>query len=110
MDTTSFLDVAQLAAAMGVRYDPEAVAYCTAMQRLLAPLPRNLYAHDIAILNAVEHCVEESDADLGVLRHLGDALLALVALGPLDSRRAKKLTQLLGALHSHVAAHHARSR
>jgi len=76
------------------------------MQQLLGPLPRSVRGHGVAIINAIEHCVEESDGDLVVLRHLGDALLALVALGPLDSRRTKKLTQLLGALHGHVAATH----
>ena len=107
MDSTPFVfDPAQLAAAAGTTYDPRAVAYCTAMQRLLAPLPRELHGHGAAIVNAIEHCVEEADGHPTVLRHLGDALLALVALGPLDSRRMKKLTQLLGALHSHVAATH----
>jgi len=80
------------------------------MRRQLAPLRRELHGHGAAIINAIEHCVEETDGHPAVLCHLGDALLALVALGPLDSRRTKKLTQLLGALHSHVAALHQPAR
>jgi hypothetical protein len=73
------------------------------MERMLARLRVERFGHFAGVLNAIENHVEEGDGDPGVVRHLGDALLALAAVHNLKPRTIKKLTQLLGQLHSHVA-------
>lgn len=56
------------------------------------------------VINVLENHVQEGDGDPNVVRHLGDAILALAARHKLEARATKKLTQLLGQLHSHVTA------
>ena len=55
-------------------------------------------------INAIENQVEEGDGDPTVVRHLGDALLALAAVHQLEPRTVKKLTQTLGELHAHLTS------
>lgn len=61
------------------------------------------FGHFVGVPNAIENHVEEGDADPTVVRHLGEALLALAALHHLEPQPLKRLTQLLGQLHQHVA-------
>lgn len=56
-----------------------------------------------AILAAVESQVEEDDADPTVVRHLGDAVLALAVVDRVSAPDIRKITQLLGQIHDHVA-------
>jgi len=92
-----------LCEALGGRYDEEAVRPCRTMERMLARLRVERLGHFAGIINAIENHVEEGDGDPGVVRHLGEALLALAAVYKLKPRTIKRLTQLLGQLHSHVA-------
>jgi hypothetical protein len=93
-----------LCEAGGKTYDEQAVRLCVAMQPLLARLPREQQPGQLlSILNAIESQVEErGEAYPPVVRILGDALLALAAARRLKPRALKKLTQLLGQLHSLV--------
>jgi hypothetical protein len=74
------------------------------MDRQLARLPREQQPGQLkVILNAIEGQVEDKrQGEPQVVRHLGDALLALASIRHLKPRTVKKLTQLLGQLHSHV--------
>lgn len=74
------------------------------MEQMLERLRPDRFGHFVGIINALENHVEEGDGDPNVVRHLGDAILALAARHRLEARTTKKLTQLLGQLHSHVAA------
>ena len=56
----------------------------------------------IAILNAIECHVEEGQGDPNVLRHLTDALIALVALVHMDARAVTVVTRKLDKLRDHV--------
>jgi hypothetical protein len=93
---------------MGGTYDEDAVRPCRTMERLLDRLHVERFGHFAGILNAIENHVEEGDGEPSVVRHLGDALLALAAVHKLKPRTIKRLTQLLGQLHSHVADQAAR--
>lgn len=75
---------------------------------MLDRLPLDRFGHFVGVIHAIANHVEEGDGDPAVVRHLGDALLALAALHRLEPRTLKRLTQLLGQLHSHVAARVAR--
>lgn len=94
--------------AAGGTYDEEAARLCEAMERMLDRLPLDRFGHFVGVIHAIANHVEEGDGDPAVVRHLGDALLALAALHRLEPRTLKRLTQLLGQLHSHVAARVAR--
>lgn len=75
---------------------------------MLDRLHLDRFGHFVGVINAIANHVEEGDGDPAVVRHLGDALLALAALHRLEPRSVKRLTQLLGQLHWHVAARVAR--
>lgn len=89
-----------------IDYDEEAVAHIQNIERILDRLP--LDDHDrgafLAILNALEYQVESGDTHPSVVRHLGDALLAIAALRSFPPAATKSITQVLGTLHSHIAA------
>lgn len=104
----SVLSAKALCEAMGGIYDEEAARICHALERTLARLRLERFGHFAGVINAIENHVEEGDGDPAVVRHLGDALLALAALHRLDARVVKRLTQLLGQLHFHVIARAAR--
>ena len=92
-----------LCEAMGGTYDEEAVRLIVAMERLLARLRVEQFDHFRGILHAIENQVEDRGAgDPGVVRILGDALFALAALHHLKPPSVKRLTHLLGQLHSLV--------
>jgi hypothetical protein len=92
---------------VAVEYDEQAVAWIEALQgRLARRLPDDRFGAFAAILNAIEYQVEEGQADPTVLRHLGEALLALAAAHHLPAATIKDFTQTLGRLHSHAAARH----
>lgn len=74
------------------------------MEQMLERLHRECFGYFVGVINALENHVQEGDGDPIVVRHLGDAILALAARHRLEARVTKKLTQLLGQLHSHVAA------
>jgi hypothetical protein len=74
------------------------------LERTLDRLHLERFGHFAGVINAIENHVEEGDGDPAVVRHLGDALLALAAFNHLEPRTVKKLTQLLGQLHRHVAS------
>jgi hypothetical protein len=90
---------------VAVEYDEQAVAWIEALEgRLARRLPDDRFGAFAAILNAIEYQVEEGQADPTVLRHLGEALLALAAAHHLPVATIKDVTQTLGRLHSHAAA------
>lgn len=90
-----------------MEYDEQAVAWIAALEeRLGRRLPDDCFGGFAAILNAIEYQVEEGPADPTVLRHLGEALLALAAVHRLPVATVKDITQTLGFLHSHAAAQH----
>jgi hypothetical protein len=75
------------------------------MERLLVRLPIELQPGQLkVILTAIEGQVEDkAQGEPLVVRHLGDALLALASIRHRNKPQTiKKLTQLLGQLHSHV--------
>lgn len=74
-----------------------------AMERTLARLQIESFGLFKGILNAIEAQVEEqASGDPGVVRILGDALLALAAVHHLKPATVKRLTQVLGHLHALV--------
>ena len=86
-------------------YDREAVAQCEELEEMLARrLPEVILGGFVSILNAVEYQVEQGQADPTVLRHLGEAILALAVAHHLPVALVKDITQHLGALHAHVVA------
>jgi hypothetical protein len=90
---------------VAVEYDEQAVAWIEALEgRLARRLPDERFGAFAAILNAIEYQVEEGQADPTVLRHLGEALLALASAYRLPVATIKDVTQTLGLLHSHAAA------
>jgi hypothetical protein len=54
-------------------------------------------------LNAIEMQIEDGQGDPTVLRHLGEALLALAVIHQLPVRVVKTITQVLGELHRHAS-------
>jgi hypothetical protein len=52
----------------------------------------------------LEYQVEEGEAHPTVVRHLGEALLALATAHRLPATAIKDITQTLGLLHGHVSA------
>jgi hypothetical protein len=86
-------------------YDRDAVAQCVELEEMLARrLPEEILGSFVSILNAVEYQVEQGQANPMVLRHLGEAILALAVAHHLPVPLIKDITQLLGALHAHVVA------
>lgn len=86
-------------------YDEQAVAWIEALEgRLARRLPDDRFGAFATILNAIEYQLEEGQTELTVLRHLGDALLALASAHHLPVATIKDVTQTLGRLHSHAAA------
>jgi hypothetical protein len=103
-----FLSARALCEAMGGTYDQAAADPCRALERTLDRPRLERYGHFAGVINAIENHIEEGDGDPTVVRHLGEALLALAALHQLQPRAVKNLTQILGELHRHVAATAAR--
>ncbi|MGH8432244.1 MAG: hypothetical protein ACREUF_17760 [Solimonas sp.] len=88
-----------------VEYDEKAVAWIEALEEKLARrLPDERFGAFATVLNAIEYQVEMGQADPTVLRHLGEALLALASVHHLPVPTIKDITQTLGHLHSHAAA------
>ena len=86
-------------------YDEQAVAWIASIEETLARLHLDArFGAFAAVLNALEYQVEEGEAHPIVVRHLGDALLALATTHRLPTRALKHITQTLGLLHRHVAA------
>ncbi len=56
----------------------------------------------IAILNAIESHIEEGLGDPGVLHHLTDALVAMVAIVRLDTRAVTLITRKLDMLRDRI--------
>ena len=56
----------------------------------------------IAVLNAIECHVEESQGDRVVLHPLANALLAMAAVVHLEARAVTSITRQLDKLHDHV--------
>ena len=87
-----------------VQYDEQAGAWIEALEaRLARRLPDERFGACAAILNAIEYQVEEGQADPSLLRHLGEALLALAAAHPVPLATVRDITRTLGRLHSHAA-------
>lgn len=107
--TTDDLDViAAVAESMGAAaLDREAVGRCIAIEEMLNRLHLERRDQFAAMLNAIETHVEQGDGSPTVVRHLGDALLAVGGIH-LGAKELKRLTQLLGDLHDHVADQAAR--
>jgi len=79
------------------------VRYCRTLETTLDRLRLERFGHFAGIVSAIENHVEEGDGDATVVRHLGEALLALAAVHRLDAPTTKKLTQTIGQLHGYVA-------
>jgi len=92
---------------LDIEYDERAVGWIEALEnRLGHRLPDDRFGGFAAILNAIEYQIEQGQADPTVLRHLGEALLALASAHRLPLPVVKDITQTLGLLHGHVAALH----
>jgi hypothetical protein len=92
---------------LDIEYDERAVGWIASLEnRLARRLPDDRFGGFAAILNAIEYQVEQGQADPRVLRHLGEALLALASVHRLPLPVVKDITQTLGQLHGHVAALH----
>ena len=86
-------------------YDEQAVAWVSQIERRLARLHLDhRFGAFAAVLNALEYQIEEGEAHSTVVRHLGEALLALATVHRLPVPAIKDITQTLGLLHGHVAA------
>lgn len=85
------------------RYDAKAVAFVDTIERILQQLHPERLGEFIAILNAIEYDVEEGTGNPLVLRHLVDALLAMIEVVHLDVRAAASITRHLDALQQRVA-------
>ena len=99
-----FLSARHLCETLGGTYDEHAARLAESMERTLARLHLDRFGHFVGIINAIENHVEEGDGDPTVVRHLGNALLALAAVHQLEHRTVKKLTQTLGELHGHLTS------
>ena len=93
-----------LCEALGGTYDEAAVRYCRTLETTLERLQPERLGHFVGIVSAIENLVEEGDGDATVVRHLGEALLALATVHRIHGPALKKLTQTLGQLHGYVAA------
>lgn len=78
--------------------------HCRTLETTLERLQLERFGHFAGIVNAIENHVEEGDGAATVVRHLGDALLALAAVHRIDGPTIKSLTQTLGELHGYVSA------
>ena len=85
-------------------YDQHAVAWVRQIEQKLARLPLDhRFGAFAAVLSALEYQVEEGEAHPNVVRHLGEALLALATVNRLPATVLKDITQTLGLLHAHVS-------
>jgi hypothetical protein len=84
------------------------VALIAALEERLGRLRLERFGAFAAVLNALEYQVEEGEGRSSVVRHLGDALLALATEHGWPAAVVKDITQTLGLLHSHVEAHQVR--
>jgi hypothetical protein len=85
-------------------YDEKAVAWLEKLERKLGRLQLERFEAFGAILNALEYQIEEGEGDPSVVRHLGEAMLALATVHGWPAHVTKEVTQTLGQLHSHVSA------
>jgi hypothetical protein len=85
-------------------YDEKAVEWIAALETRLDRLRLDRFGAFAAVLNALEYQLEDGDADPSVVRHLGEALLALAAVHRVPLPALKDITQTLGLLHGHVVA------
>jgi hypothetical protein len=83
-------------------YDASAVAVIASIERTVQQLHPDRQGEIIAILNAITCHVEEGQGDPGVLRHLTDALLTMVAIVRLDARAVTLITRKLDKLRDRV--------
>jgi hypothetical protein len=79
-------------------YDENAVAVVESIERTVLRLHPDRQGEIIAILNAIESHVEEGLGDPGVLHHLTDALVVMVAIVRLDPRAVSLITRKLDLL------------
>lgn len=89
------------------------MAWIAGLEQRLDRLQLERFGAFAAVLQALEYQVEEGGADPSVVRHLGEALLALASAHHIPVAVLKDVTQTLGLLHGHVvaraqAAQHAR--
>ena len=73
-----------LCEALGGTYDEGAVRHCRTLESTLERLRLERFGHFAGIVNAIENHVEEGDGAATVVRHLGEALLALAAVHRID--------------------------
>lgn len=101
--TVEDLDLlAAIAESMGANgFDKTGVRHCVHIEEMIDELRLERRDQFAAIINAIETHVEQGDGSPKVVRHLGDALLAVGAIH-LAEKDLKRLTQLLGDLHDHV--------
>jgi hypothetical protein len=92
------------AAELDEAYDAQAVAWLEQLERRLGRLRLERFNAFGAILNALEYQVEEGLGEPTVVRHLGDAMLALADAHGWPAPVIKDVTQTLGHLHGHVCA------
>jgi hypothetical protein len=83
-------------------YDANAVAVVESIGRTVQRLNPDRQGEIIAILNAIEAHVEEGQSDPGVLHHLTDALVTMVAIVRLDARAATLITRKLDTLRDRI--------
>ena len=83
-------------------YDQQAVAWIAELEQRLGRLQLERFGAFAAVLNALEYQVEEGQGHPSVVRHLGDALLAIATVHGWPATVVKDITQTLGLLHSHV--------
>jgi hypothetical protein len=83
-------------------YDANAVAVVESIERTVQRLHPDRQGEIIAILNAIESHIEEGLGDPGVLHHLTDALVAMVAIVRLDTRAVTLITRKLDMLRDRI--------
>jgi hypothetical protein len=83
-------------------YDANAVAVVESIERTVQRLHPDPQGEIIAILNAIESHIEEGLGDPGVLHHLTDALVAMVAIVRLDTRAVTLITRKLDMLRDRI--------
>ena len=83
-------------------YDANAVAVVESIERTVQRLRPDRQGEIISILNAIESHVEEGQGDPGVLHHLTDALVAMVAIVRLDARAVTLINRKLDKLRDRV--------
>jgi hypothetical protein len=88
------------------KYDANAVAVVASIERNVQRLHPDRQGEIIAILNAITSHIEEGRGDPGILRHLTDALVAMVTLVRLDARTVTLIIRKLDTLRERVGRAH----